>query len=294
MESERLSESVLRLKELEQKLLEARARHSRQNGNARKEAEADLASTYEEYRATVKEIKLILLDEPVPCIRDPNDREIVRKISLGKPVLFTEKLAEITGGLITEQEGEVGALLADLRDFREYLDYVLDHDRDGDELWELTSDYFYPYFGSEYVEDLLKTGVLVLPFSDLPPHLEEYVGEARYCHALQQYLALCVLCRIILEIVLNDVRHRRWIKNGDPRTPRSETATHKISALINEITQAGDTLRVKMHRLKDVANVVVHPGSRSSEDVKMKKEQALKFLQETVSLVGDLYSEYGS
>jgi len=275
-----LTAKALRLREMQARVLETllHSLEKAEGGTASEEERKNLGSTLEGYIALIKEIKTVLLEEDVPVITDLDAREIVQKMTLGAQLPLEEALEEFSK-----------------RDpaLRQFLRGELDFEDDWEEIEKLAIDHFYSWFsGIDYVTALYETGVLVVGFPDIPPHLKEYVAEARRCYALQQHLAVTGLCRAILEISLNDLHHAREIEKGlDPQTPRVETAERRIRDLINDadIIPPNSELKKRCHRLVDRVIPAIHPSSHQDNQVGETRARAEEILRETLSIVSELY-----
>jgi hypothetical protein len=134
---------------------------------------------------------------------------------------------------------------------------------------------------------LYEAGVLILDFPNIPPHLRDYVREAKHCYASGQELAMCILCRAILETSLNDLAYREWGRLGVEIKPdRSEVAQTSIRELINGLLKRDPVLKRRAHKVVDVCNRCVHPAAWAEPVVPVDPRE---FLQETLSVVQEIY-----
>jgi len=273
-----LTTKALRLREIEGQVIEILRKLLEKPKGAiacDKETESltsTLDSLLEEYHTAVKEIRVILMEEHVPVIDNPDAREIVQKMTLGTP-LPLERIFEADP------------------DLKQLVRGALDFEEDWEEIEELAIGHFYSWFsGTDYVTALYETGVLVVGFRDIPPYLREYVAEARRSLVFQQYLAVCILCRAMLDISVNGIYHTDLIRRGlDSRTPRSETASTKVLKRIKEIVR-DEGLSKRLSALYRELSKVVHPPFLTEI---ITHEKAETFFKDTLSVVNQLYSEYG-
>lgn len=71
---------------------------------------------------------------------------------------------------------------------------------------DLASDHFYSWYnGYDYIEGVLEIGAIVLRVEKIPNEMADYLNQMRSCFAFQQYLAVCVLCRTLIEITLRHI-----------------------------------------------------------------------------------------
>lgn len=72
-----------------------------------------------------------------------------------------------------------------------------------DELDDLAAKHYFSWYSHyEYVSGMLEVGALIARADDTPAEFGSFLQEMRQCYAFQQYLAVCVLCRTVIEIAL--------------------------------------------------------------------------------------------
>jgi len=271
-----LTREALKLRELQRKMFESLVQSIGQveATTPAEDAQEGWGSLLEEYCATVKRVRTILLEENVPVVADADAREIIQKLSLGVP-LPVQKMFEDPRYFPIDPEYR-GFLRGELED---------------EEIKKLAFDVFYSWFGPrDYITNLYETGVLVVGFPDIPPNLKDYVAEARECYAFYRYLAMNALCRAILEICVVDLRLRKEIEErGDARTPRAEMSSN-LSDLTDIVQDR--KLRKRCDRLVKRVLPAIHPATRSQNEVTRAREEAKETFKETLSIIHELYSKH--
>lgn len=138
-----------------------------------------------EYGQTKKDIKLAFLEKPAAAIPESENkdaRKILQAVVLGEELPLEKAFND------TPLEG------------------VFEDELSSEELEELGTLHFYSWFSHyEYVEGMYRVGALIARIGSLPENLGSFLQEVRQCFAFQQYLAVCALCRTVLEISVRDL-----------------------------------------------------------------------------------------
>jgi hypothetical protein len=163
------------------------------------------------------------------------------------------------------------------------VDCGLDHA----DLAEIGSQELYSWISHiEYAEGLYKAGSLIINSGALPGNLGAFLREARQCFALQQYNAVCALCRAMVDISVRDiVAGLRETPSPAGKVVPMRPRYENLMDLIKELTRAQDYnhLRGQLERIPKLTNPIVHGGRTSDEN------SALDVLRETLSAVHRLY-----
>ncbi|MCH8525067.1 MAG: hypothetical protein LAT52_10990 [Balneolales bacterium] len=185
------------------------------------------------------------------------------------------------------------------------LEGLIDSTPDLVTLDELASQHFYSWFsGYDYVEGILEIGAIVLRVDKIPAEMTENLHEIRNCYAFQQYLAVCVLCRALIEITLRhicqlegffDPEHRNFSTTRGlfERKAKSEQRDYKIPE--DYMMQPAD-LRYLLNtdnsfkKFKDPIADLYSQLSRVVHGNKtVSKKESKAFAKKTLKLIHDLY-----
>jgi hypothetical protein len=150
-----------------------------------------LGDILNEFLKLKKEVKETIADLPISTINNHLAVEILRKISLNFEFQCDKYIKKLW-----QMEG-----------------IIYDHANpfSDDEVDWIGQDIFYSWISHyDYVRGLVKINSLFLSIS-VSEHLEGYVGEARKCYALGQYLSVYALCRTILETSVRDIGQRKGL-----------------------------------------------------------------------------------
>jgi hypothetical protein len=152
----------------------------------------DLWKLVEEYKKTKKEIKLAFVDksaETMPGSEDTPGRRLLQKVLLGEKLEFEKGLES------TPFKG------------------LLEEKLTNEEIDQLADDYFARGYG--YVLGLYHAGALIARVGSLPVNLKSFLQEVRECYAFERYLAVCALCRTVLEISVKDIYNLEGFNDRD-------------------------------------------------------------------------------
>lgn len=240
----------------------------------------------EEYKDTKKDIKLAFIDKSVqsiPEFENREDRRLLQKVVLGENLPFEEAVDE------TPLEG------------------LLQDELSLEEMERLADDYFTR--GYSYVSSLYDAGALIARAGSFPPNLSPVLQEVRECYALERYLAVCMLCRTVLEICVHDIYEAeglndklsdnyRFVKNNISSGQRSHVqdildaentyVEDYNPTLFQEMILLGalpkyDNFEGDLHTLRQDSNTLIHNGEIPS------RSEAEDFLTRTLRLVHHLY-----
>jgi len=165
---------------------------------------------------------------------------------------------------------------------------IVDCDLDNDDLEEIGAQELYSWIShNEYANGLFKAGALIANCDSLPSTLKALLGEVRQCYALQQYNAVCSLCRAILDVAVRDVATQHGVLREDKENVVQLTR-HKhetLYDLINALTHHAlfSHLREPLHSIRRSTNPIVH-GGRTAAEV-----SAAATLRATLNVVHRLY-----
>jgi hypothetical protein len=148
---------------------------------------------------------------------------------------------------------------------------------------ENLSDLLYNKFSHyEYVRNLYEINFLILR-TRVPRNLENYVAEARYCYAYEQYNAVYSLSRTILEISIKHIyahKHNKSLKDiAEERKPIS----HLINDLCNNLTELNKKIRAIYY---DETSDLIHWGRV------VGRLEAKEMFHDTLDVVQKLFSKY--
>lgn len=129
-----------------------------------------------------------------------------------------------------------------------------------------------------FIEARKQVGTLIVGRS-IPKALEVYFREIKDCYIFGQGLAAAGLCRVLLEIALRDVHHRR----GTHKTEKGKDLQEwGISKLVQEAT-------FLPRELKDLAMAIIDESSKILHG-KPKHERPISLIRKTFPVVEKLYS----
>lgn len=220
-----------------------------------------------EYIVLRKRIKVLMIESPaIEILGDSDLLTIVQNISQGRYSVLDEY------AIMAFQIIDKNITLEDIE--------MLDEN----EIDKLGKEQFYSWFSHyEYIQGLMDIGSLIVGIK-VPPLLKEVVHEAKQCYAFQQYRAVLVLCRSILEI---SVKHICCRKNLFPSNRIDDFNLGK--ELRDAVTNNDENLRIKLKEMYREASFVIH-GSKEKE---IKSQDVKIFLSETMCLVQDLFLHNG-
>jgi len=217
------------------------------------------------------------------------------EVVLLKNKLNTEFVKSST--LILDDENAIGLLtkinsgkllFADLiiRSFEEVTGKQLELNKlDWQELNALASDHLYSWFGpTEYIERLIEIGSLVLNIS-IPKELDSIVNQARQCYAFEQYIAVYLLCRTILESAMRDIclRIGKIEKIEDTKIFYEK---YRPKDLIKFVSNCDSELKGRVEKLyHERLSAIVHGLKLSDSD------GAQYAFRETIMMVQELYQK---
>jgi hypothetical protein len=143
-----------------------------------------------EYIVLKKEVKKLCAESPAIQIINRDAKDIIRKISHDEPLEIDNIIDNIWAHFDKEIHWE------------EFDENEIDH---------LAEKHFL-IRGShlEYTQNYLSISSLILGIN-VPDIFKEFVMEAKYCYAFEQYLAVYALCRTILETSIRDMCIRKGV-----------------------------------------------------------------------------------
>ena len=213
-----------------------------------------IVGNIEEYINLKREIKLFSASNPlinIPELKDTKLQRIIQKLTAGERLEKNESIF-----------------------FWNLLEAIED-DLDFDEMEEIAQEIFFPSFSHyDYVRGIFEIGSLVLNFKQLPTFLKDYINEAKQCYAFQQYLAVCSLCRSILEIAAKDICDKRGFIESD-------IAYFSFSKNIQKISSG--EIEKNLRALYSNASNVIHPKTE------ITSTHAKEIFALTIRNVQDLY-----
>jgi hypothetical protein len=249
-----------------------------------KKQHGPLGKLAEEYCEIKRLIKEYFLDSPAALLPDDDSRSLrttIQKILLGKKLPLEEALV----GTPLER------LFGDEHTF--------------DELDELAANHFFSWFSQyEYVNGLLEVGALIARIDATPDELDCFLQEMRRSYAFQQYLAVCVLCRTVIEIALRhlcqlegyfDPEHQNYAITRAylDRKAREQERDFRIP---EDYQMQPADLRALLARSnhfvrfrEPIADLYVDLSRIVHGNRTVSKIQALGFAQGTLKLLHDLY-----
>lgn len=258
--NETLVAKALRIKELDKLIIKAIATWE----------VSSLAKLVVEFADRKKEILHFLLKNPIVNLASPNDTnnieamQILQKISFGQPMPVE---MATSGGVIS--------------------DYLSGELEEG-EIDSLGSDLLYSWFSHyEYIEGLYEVGSLILSCGNLPTYLDTFVSEVRNCYVFQQYNAVYVLCRTMLEISVKNVAiSKKIIPEDTHKIKQLESRTLDLYTLIDVLCDnfpKYKSLRSNLHEVRKRTNSIVH-GSNV-----VNKQEAKLLLKKTLLVIHELF-----
>jgi hypothetical protein len=142
-----------------------------------------------------------------------------------------------------------------------------------DDVKEVSSNFFAERFDpTDYFTRLLKVNTLVLPV-EFPQMLSRFCEEARQCYSLGLDIAMLSLCRMVLEVAINDIAKRVGQLSAN-QSPGMRTRMRWI---------AGKAGHHKVYKHYESLCEIVHGRSLGGD------RNALTFLTTTLGLVSWLY-----
>lgn len=277
---EELLDKAHRLRELPERITEALGRAFETDNYE------EVERLIQEYRSAKKDIKLAFIDRPVESIpesENKDDRRVLQNVLLNNKLRFERSVAGTP------------------------LEKVLRDELSVDEMDDLAEDYFTR--GYSYAKSLYHAGALIASVGELPDNLSPVLQEVRECYALERYLAVCTLCRTVLEISVDDIYAAEglnndlsdnyiYVKNNIQEGQRRQVSKILDSdetypeyfdpSLFDQITMLCvlpkyKNLRGTLHNLRDKMNSLVHRGGIPG------RKRAKKFLTDTLQVVHQLY-----
>ncbi len=243
-----------------------------------------LGALVEEHGQIKRSIKQHFLDSPAALLPDDASRDVratVQRIVLGKKLPLEEVVSDTP--------------LSDL----------FDDEHTFDELDELAEEHFFPWYSHyEYVSGMLEVGALVARADDTPTEFGSFLQEMRQCYAFEQYLAVCVLCRTVIEIALRhlcqlegffDPEHQNYgiTKSYYERKAREQNRSFRIPedyqmqpADLRALLDRSNHFKKFRGPISDLyadLSRIVH-GNRT-----VSKSEAREFARDTIQLLHDLY-----
>lgn len=233
---------------------------------ARKQSNIDLMmDVATEYLDLKKGIMVQSLDSSVIRTYSRDERRIVRQIvthdlsfPLNSVVMMVMKLNYPD---ITPQE-------VHLQTFNE------------SELEDLSSEHFYSWYsGLDYVQDLIDLGSVVVS-AEIDGHLCWYVSEIRSSYVFQQYLAVAVLCRTLLESTIRAIGIRKELIPEEYDTFQFYR-DYPPSKLISTVLKG--EIKRKVHDQYNELSEIIHGFETVDRD------EALAFMTKTFDFVEKMW-----
>lgn len=145
-----------------------------------------------------------------------------------------------------------------------------------EELDELR-DIFYSWFSHyEYIEGLYETSSLITSYH-VPNKLIKYIETARKCYAFQQYIAVYVLCRTIIEISISHKSKQLGQKTDEK---------HSFSTLLNFACRDDELMQKTAFDIYKYTSEIVHGKIGNN----ITKKSTHKLFEETIKFVDNLFS----
>lgn len=237
-----------------------------------------------EYREIRREIRLYFLDFSSITIPEDEDsavRDALRIISSGKKLPF-------------EQVFENGPLKG-----------LLIHEFDNFDYHELEMEYFYSWLGPvSYIEGLFEISPLIAKVEVIPDELDKFFDELRQCFAFQQYLAVCVLCRTVIEISLRHICSLEGLFDPDSSNyritrgyyDRKAKAEKREYRVIEDYQMQPSDLRYLLCQIpsfkqhdEQIRNLYSELSRIVHGNTVVKQEDAKKYAFKTIDLIHSLY-----
>ena len=168
---------------------------------------------------------------------------------------------------------------------------------------ELAEEFFDTiYFGESYIRDLYNCGILIARIGSLPEFLKDFINEVRECFAFEKYLAVCALCRTILEISIRDLYNLEGFndkksqehaiaegyfskKKKGSKWKYAEDYNISLHDMTNVLCKLPEyeNFRQEIRDLKTEMNRVIH-GNKTSN-----REESKNMIKRTLELIHNLY-----
>ncbi len=160
-----------------------------------------------------------------------------------------------------------------------------------DELSDLTDEHFVERYGQyTYFQELYEIGPMILSVL-VPPALEDFAWEARECFALYRHVAVCSLCRTMIEIALKDISVRKNLLRRPEKSP-NPFKEYTLETLINRATAGNSSLRKSLHNIRMSTNEVIHGERRILSDCREEHERIRILLRHTMQSIESLYDSH--
>lgn len=157
-----------------------------------------------------------------------------------------------------------------------------------DELSFLTEEHFVERYGQyTYFQELYEIGPMILGVV-VPPTLEDFAWEARECFALYRHVAVCSLCRTMIEIALKDISTRKNLVRRPEKSP-NPSKEYTLENLINRASGRNSSLRKSLHNIRRSTNEVIHGERRIISDCREEHERIRILLRQTMKSIEELY-----
>jgi hypothetical protein len=203
-----------------------------------------------------------LVDETVVSVADDRASGVLRKVISGTGLPSDKLIRRLLGA-----------------------DWTPDAAIDEAVIDELGAELFYSWFShSEYVAGLAELRPMVIR-SDASPPVQNIVKQIKRCYAFQQYDAVIVLCRALIEVCIRDICAR---KNLFPTISADVVLLeqYRWSDLRRKVSSGA--LEGRLRNLYHGLSIVVH-GRRP---VPVIQEEARKRFEEALELIEDLYAAH--
>ena len=281
-----------------------------------------LVNRYKELLDFKKSIKRSLIKTPGVAFDDKQYDEneeslkLIQKVSLDKKLSverkvvlkLLEKFFDKQKNLSLNDYNTIMELYDNLStEDKKELDFLfLSDDLTPKEERELAEEFYDTiYIGEFYIRDLYNCGVLIARIGSLPEFLKDFINEVRECFAFEKYLAVCALCRTILEISIRDLydlegfndkkseehaiaeNYFREKKKGDKRKYVEDynISLHDMMNILCRLPEY-ENFRQKIQEIRELKtemNRVIH-GNKTST-----RKESKNMIKRSLELIHNLY-----
>jgi hypothetical protein len=216
-----------------------------------------------EYIEVRKRVKTQLMDNPAPQIHNRKALDVLQQLSEDKTLAADRIVSKL------EDTMDVSGQLMELTE---------------EEIETLGIQKFYSWFSHyDYIQCLYEIGSLILGIT-VPPHLRQFVSEAKECYAFQQYNAVYSLCRTILEASVKHICEKCGLLRD--RTGKVITIeSYRWDDLKNKAA-VGD-MRDNAGRIYQETSTLIH-GRKT-----ITPKEARETFRETLKVVHSIYKHRG-
>lgn len=241
----------------------------------------------EEFCRVRDEIKEILSDSMPLQIRDPDTRDVLKRVMEGTH-FQVDKRERAIENLVKYNPEKLDQILRSLgMDLKE--DKELKDDSEAEALhWKLIEELTSMILAEDYFGRKKDFGTIIAA-STLPAKINGYFGEIRDCFIFGHFYAAVGLCRVLIELSFRD-KYRKLGPGKEIKAPNVSNIADpdKIMRMIREVCKKPrfSFLKNEAEELYRTASDILHGREPA---IKLDEAEVLKFTRRVFKLIEHLY-----